>query len=590
MPSHSANGQMPMPWPNHIPPYMYNFQSPIQHMPSYQGYPFSNMQWPSNMDKSSPSLVRASNFHKNKKSLSRRKEKYPSKEGLEDLEEDRHTESDDIDSRSSSSSDKEQERRHSLKNGPKGKNNRRKSSGTVVIRNINYITPKRKDGNEGRQFNESSDEFTNENSINEKLEIAVGSLEKFRKVDKNDVRRRGVKQEQCMLNGSNRAADQDLEEDLIAGASVEGNTIDNWNTFKKVLMIDERTGTNGPERLQPIDVQDEQFTMRSSEGRSSFSESPALELEIQEVPKQLRAQDDSFIMTKRDGGRESRVKSDEFYNIESSCLVLGKRDCLDQEMLSRKSEESTNNHADPYSTCVAESSMNKRRNDEDWFIVDRTEKRSRDILIDDSFMIQPQLAVDNRCDLHWKTDISMVGDPTSDAPLENSNANISPEKHKISNNGEPNDLCMVLEQDSGLNAASASWTMDYGLWTMELTFLSQKLIEEKAEISKVSLKFSGKNKSQIMYKNKKRSSLSRPIVQKSKMENEEEVRKKMEELLIQRQKRITERTASSGLAQEASRKNQFEIKTAKGFTRSDNNKTPSMRETKRLSSVKVRAS
>ena len=40
--SHTANVNMPMPWPYNVPPYMYNLQNP--QMPSYQGYPMTNMQ------------------------------------------------------------------------------------------------------------------------------------------------------------------------------------------------------------------------------------------------------------------------------------------------------------------------------------------------------------------------------------------------------------------------------------------------------------------------------------------------------------------------------------------------------------------
>lgn len=55
----------------------------------------------------------------------------------------------------------------------------------------------------------------------------------------------------------------------------------------------------------------------------------------------------------------------------------------------------------------------------------------------------------------------------------------------------------------------------------------------------------------------------------------------MEEMLSERQRRIAERTASKGLAP-------AESKTARISTKSDKNKTQSIKETNRISSVKVR--
>ena len=62
----------------------------------------------------------------------------------------------------------------------------------------------------------------------------------------------------------------------------------------------------------------------------------------------------------------------------------------------------------------------------------------------------------------------------------------------------------------------------------------------------------------------------------------------MEEIVLERQRRIAERTAASGLARASTKKEQLESKTARGSTRSDKNKVQSMREINRISTVKVR--
>lgn len=74
-------------------------------------------------------------------------------------------------------------------------------------------------------------------------------------------------------------------------------------------------------------------------------------------------------------------------------------------------------------------------------------------------------------------------------------------------------------------------------------------------------------------------------------EQEEEIRKKMEELAIQRQKRIAERTAASGLAPAASKKVPLQNKTAKGSITPDKNRTRSAaQETNRIVSSRIGAS
>ncbi|KAK3030943.1 hypothetical protein RJ639_036681 [Escallonia herrerae] len=43
VPPTPATVKAQMPWPNQIPQYMYNFQSPVQQIPQYQGFPFPGM-------------------------------------------------------------------------------------------------------------------------------------------------------------------------------------------------------------------------------------------------------------------------------------------------------------------------------------------------------------------------------------------------------------------------------------------------------------------------------------------------------------------------------------------------------------------
>ncbi|KAK4271495.1 hypothetical protein QN277_020185 [Acacia crassicarpa] len=640
-PSHPANVQMPMPWPYNVPPFMYN----MQQVPPYPGYPLTNMQsgppylprnmhWPSHLENPSVYLPRQSNSHKKKSSASK-KEKSLYKQESEDLE-DQRTESSDPDSASESNSDEESDSKHSLKDDSKKKKHRRRSR-TVVIRNINYITPNRKNENEGKASDESSidddDGIIDEENIKQKVNIALESLQKVHKVDKHANKKKGGTQ-------SNGSSDLELVEDTSEG----GKTNENWAAFQNLLKIDEDTSNDVAERLQPIDVQADHFVVRNSEERMLHAADPSQDLEFKKVPKQTKVPNDSFIVTQRDGGSEGGDKFDD--SVDSRTPIRKSRDNMGEEeiMFSHRSEESGNGIGHSSSTCVSNSSVNKFKNAEDWFVADHSEntrgpgsavvpaifdgdhilssvdsnaeKRRVSTPVDDSFMIQGQLADHDLPDSQWKTDINIVADLNSASKLEN-DTHVPQSKHELSKNLEPNDLCVVLQRDSGFDPVEASWTMDY-----EIDFsytetdrrssvddlhneVNQNLLaspkkidknkvpgtrnsarEEKTKALRGSI---GRGKPEIIPRNKRPSTISRPIVHKSKLEKEEETRKRMEELLVERQRRIAERTAASGLARATSKKDQVENKTARVPTRSDKNRTQSLKEMNKISSFKVRA-
>jgi hypothetical protein len=534
---------------------MYNFQIPIQQIPPYQGYPFppmqsvppyypKNMQWPPNMDKSS----QQPNYRNRKSSSAGRKQNKKEPENAED----RGTDSSDSDSGSDSDSHLQQDRQHSSREHQKIKKHRKKSSRTVVIRNINYISPKGRDGKKGSVSDESTpdeEEFINGDSLKKEVENAVG----------------------------NDATNQDLNSDLVANAS-EGGKTKNWNAFQKLLMKDDETDIREVDKLRSIDVQDEHFRLRSSEGGNSFPAGPAVEMEFEKAPKRLMAAADSFIVTERKGGNDGSAELEDFENGENFHPVMKRRDSADEELLfSQRIEESGTDSQNTLSTCAAESTKIKTGRMEDWFTVNHsgmsenhdlninqtvlggdcilslegdcshTEKSRIGTLIDDSFMIETRPTVDDQYDSQWKTDISMETDIALAAYSENGTSDISHVKHEKSNANEPDDLCVVFERDSRLESAEVSWTMDYGTdisfteanrrcsvvetsdhvdkklpsnckssdFNNEATEIKNPSKEARSKVLRGSL---GKSKTEVLSKSKKPASVSRPIVQKSKLE------------------------------------------------------------------------
>ncbi|XP_022715919.1 COP1-interacting protein 7 isoform X2 [Durio zibethinus] len=636
-PSTTTKYKVPMQWPNQIPQHMYNLQG---HLPPYQGYPFLpiqpvpllyplNMQWPPN---------------RNQKSSSRQKKKLSNGKGPEYSGDERPTESSGSDSESDSSLNMQQEEiRQSSPDPPYRKKNHKKSSRTVVIRNINYISPKR--SREKDQVSDGSysgeDDLIDTDSFKQKVDDAIKSLKESSELNsRNDKRSNGI------ANKSTDASYQSDSDDLHVKKLEGGKRNENWEAFQNLLMREEESASvNEVEWKQAEDVQ-EHFMARNFDGKISVT--TPLNLESQKVPIQRTILTDSFVMTERDVNNETRVKLDDFVDGENYRLVMKRGDCVEVDLLRpERLAESGNKLGNLISACANESAVIRSGKEDDWCVGNHSvkpesqdsdsankqmlfngdqvlsvesdplysQKSRKEVLIDDSFMVAARQAGDNQDDSLWKTDISMVADLTSPSKHDGT-IDSSQDKHKVLDVHEPNDLCMVLERKPGYESSRHSWTMDYqiGLSFTEANRSAASecddekvpsnhkntiakhngILEKKKQAQEARFKVFngplGKSKAENMSKSKKPSPVSRSTIQKSKLEKEEEMRKKMEELLIERQKRIAERTAASGYASAVSKKSPLESKAAKSSVKSDKNKNLSIAQaTNRVSSIKLRA-
>lgn len=573
--------QAPMPFPNQIPQYFYSSLGHTNQLPPYHGYPFPtmqsfpphyprNLQWPPNMEEASFRME--PNYHRVQKSSSRRRKNSSNKKRSEHSGEGKQIESSDSASASDSDSDTLQERKHSdMENSSKIKF-RKKSSRKVVIQNINYITPKRRDGNKGGVSDESfsDEEFDDENSLEQKSDKAeVLEISHESNVDKSH----------CIVNGSS-------SEDLSV------------NT-------------------------DEHFLARS-EGGDSLAGRPTLGLDFERIPKKLTAGAavDPLVVMERNERNDYTVKLEDFQNEKSFGSVMERKDCEDRDILFlQRSEKSGADIRCAFSASAAESTITKSLRSEDWFVVNHSENTEnlrvpilqtisdgdcifalerKDMGVDDSFFIQTRSASNDMYESPWKTEINMDNNLSLAAKKENGTIDNAQDKHGAPKTSEPDDLSMILERDSNLESTAISWSMDYGA---EISFpdanrrssgvettdvVDKKLASNGMKNNKSpGTKDGGKEarsnivrkplNNRIDFKSNKASPARRPMIQKSKLEKEEEIRKKMEELLIERQKRIAEKTAAV-----APKRVPLESKTAKGSIKSDKSKLQSTKRTLHL--------
>ncbi|XVE51289.1 hypothetical protein DITRI_Ditri02bG0028100 [Diplodiscus trichospermus] len=635
-PSNTTKYQVPMQWPAQIPQHMYSLQGQL---PPYQGYPFHPMQpvpLPYPMTMHWPP-------YRNQKASSMKKEKVLNGKGLGYSREDRQTESSSSDSGNDSSSDvKHEERRQSSPDPPHRKKNHKKSSRTVVIRNINYITPKRRSGEKGQVsdgFYSGEDDLVETDSVKGKVDDTVKSLKESCKLNSSHNKSSGADKSHHILKNSDDASHRRDSNNLDINTSEEVKRNENWEALQNHLMRDEQNASvNEVEWKQVGDVQ-EHFMPRNFDGE--ISAKTALNLKSQRVPIKHTVLDDSFVMTERDGNNGTTVKLDDFVNGENNRPVMKRGDSIEVDLLRpERLAESGNKLGNLLSPCANKSAVIRSGKEEDWFVGNHSVKpenqdsannlmlfdqvlslgsdplhSQKNVLVDDSFIVAAWTAGDDQDDSQWKTDTSVVANLTSPGKPDGS-IDTSQDKHKIPDSHEPNDLCMVLERNPGYESSRDSWTMDYQI-DISFTEANRKAASKcddenvpsdhkntvakhngvlgakkpaKEARSKV---FNGslvKSRAENASKSKKPSPVSRSTIQKSKLEKEEEMQKKMEQLLIERQKRIAERTAVGAYASAVSKKAPLESKAAKSSVKSDRNKNLSTAQAKnRESSVELRA-
>ncbi|KAJ6377124.1 hypothetical protein OIU76_026153 [Salix suchowensis] len=266
---------------------------------------------------------------------------------------------------------------------------------------------------------------------------------------------------------------------------------------------------------------------------------------------------------------------------------MKRRDSTNEDFLiSRRLEESSG--LGGILSCDREKSIVMPGKGDDWFVINHSGKPENQ---DAAISMLP--LEDDPYDSQWKTDIRLAADLTLSSQPENGAAD---HNHEVRDAYEPNDPCVVLERHSGFESRRESWDTDRGI---DISFMeaqrspnveSGKQVEKKLpsnsdktvikkngiigrkvpEVGSKILRGSlGKSKTEMMSKGKKSPLASRPAVQKSKQEKEEEIRKKMEEIMIQRQKRIAERTAAAAGAPAATKRASLESKPVKGSPNSD---------------------
>ncbi|XP_058766529.1 COP1-interacting protein 7-like isoform X2 [Vicia villosa] len=578
-PSTDGRAQMPKSWPNHHPQYIHNFQGhPFQQMPPYQGgyvYPGmqvppssyfpGNMQWPPNEDRS----------HNDKTSYKKKKKKKSKQShAVERSEEDESTTSSESSYESDSDVDSKQSKKNLSTEHTHKKKHGKKSSRKVVIRNINYITSKG-DGEKGSTTDGSlsnEEEFINGDSLKHKVEEAVASFEKRNKSNSRHHKKQHNAKHLGSVNDSTVSDSNGIK---------DGN---NWDAFQNLLLIDDDDSKRDTEK-QPMNFEEEyMMNTKFEDGRSKEFIGEA------GFAKTRVVSDDSFVVTQRELNNEGRNRAEYFKEGKAEPTFMQKKNNTDEDlMFSRRNEESSRY----YSSSSAVDGL-------------PVEKNKKDILADDSFMIEARSS-QNKFNSQSSANISSVSDIIGTTEFTNGPQEGSHKKTETLISREPDDLLMVLDRDSAVEQNATPWRMemDYennialaeankkpsDVGTDGIRVSNHEGADKKtsgAKNGKISSKDAkskapnaslGRSKSEIVSRSRTLPG-SKTTVTKSKSEKEEETRKRREELMIQRQKRIAERSASKKSGTET-----------KNSTKKGNPKIhPSNEETKKSNKPVIRSS
>ncbi|KAL1567131.1 COP1-interacting protein 7 [Salvia divinorum] len=593
-------------WQNNHPQYMQNplFQRPRP----YPGYIFPGMQvppshypgnvssWPVNFHDSGMYLDRDIKDSKGYRSSNKKKEKninwaqrHSTKSEGEEI------------NQSSSGSDSSDEKDHEATFSPKeriyNKKHSRKSSRKVVIRNINYIASATNEESCSDSDSSSSDqdEYVDADSIKQQVEAAVGSLKKQHKSPskKSKVRDDSKK-------ASNKSKNAFDVANVGISHSEEKSKGGNWDIFQNLLMKDPDPSNNAKGQ------RDIQFQEEHSIGKGISDE---------KLNKPKHASDDFFLTERsaRNGvqGSDVNFKGEEIFH---GATKRSKDDDLSMPSREVGGYFSQNSH------FGTESSIIKTSKEEDWIIggkrqisshpggsIDHSSFRSttpfqdgenkREVISDDSFIVQSR-TMDGPLQSQPKADAFMVPDFAGS----NQSVNSTHCKVEAGSFSEPEDFSMIgqnsaSEQVLNYRAPNMGYENDISQYEtvgiqskteprvcIDVTPLQNDKLRNSKNGKELGRKVAGKEpKSKASKGSLSRSKSDIPVRSRispagstrGKSDKEEEKRKKMEELLIQRQKRIAERSAAKGITRDIPKRHTIESKKSNEKTPTAENKISS---------------
>lgn len=458
-----------------------------------------------------------------------------------------------------------------------------KHSGMVVIRNINYITSKEHDGISEKSEPESDSD----------PEIVIDLSEIKHKNEGGFSRKKGSHNKFTESHNSSEKNGK-YEESTDNGGEDDNSS---WQVFQTCLLKDSESSQNKPKNdsnnaihandrasLEPeMDVKIKEHMITENTDMQAIFE---LEANHGESEIRSRMSQEPWLLPQR--GYSTWDEKHAVIGAEREKLSIQKKAVIDDSIvISEQHSEIKLAHTDRQWDTGDNIEHTISRND------DRLHPgiQHGQYLVDDSFMVSTRSAQQEQANIQWKTEINMDSELPSIGKGDCSSNDVPKNNSETSISWEPADLLMVPERNTERDSLGQSWhpAIDNDIQDL-VSIVDQKYpdadlngdvgekgilkinqsnanvkelpeMKSKEEQLKAAEEALAKKKADTTTRSGKKTKASplaeaqlraeklrafKATLQKTKKEKEEEDRKRIEDLKMQRQKRIAGRTNSIG--------------------------------------------
>ncbi|KAH9290882.1 hypothetical protein KI387_034999, partial [Taxus chinensis] len=479
-----------------------------------------------------------------------------------------------------------------------------KRSGMVVIRNINYITSKRSDETGREDISESSNSETNsdvEDDLKQQAEDVqlrvhdvIDLFEKKRKESAETLMKKVGRRHSADSWNSKDSKSNSMRNDPGTEADQRDDENQSWSVFQEYLLRDDESSQKNPNKIDKVDQNGKEIALNAedmivvsrgildSEGWEVNNAVP-LERELDFKKKEQGMAKDSLVLPER-VGNDALSEGWGFGESEGSSIHK-KSTTYDDFIISREAGQTISHGAgsDPFADAEVEHTTNQRS---DFQYTDMSYGQG---IGDDSFMVSTRSILQNQDGNEWRTVMSMDSELPSAGKAEKSSNDMPNSQYEITDGFERDELYILPERLSERESLGVLWdpAMDYEMQAnvadkvhadascdgsldeikypqgkanskmkehpktkkserdLRLKAMQEALEKRKAEMATRNPRLGKASPLAEAHMRAEKLRAFKANLQKTKKEMEEQERNRLDELRIQRQKRIAARRSSS---------------------------------------------
>lgn len=476
-----------------------------------------------------------------------------------------------------------------------------KRSSMVVIRNINYITSKRSDqtGRENISENSNSDMDSNgEGDLKNQAEDVqlcvhdvIGLFEKKGKESAESLTKKLGSRHSADSQNSRNNKGNSTRNDPATETDQKDDDNEGWSVFQKYLLRDDESSQNNVDNVdqggkpKAANVEDMIVAHREDLVSEGWEANNVIRLE-QELVSKKKDQDlakDSLILPERDG--EDALLDGRGIGESEGSPITKNSITYDDIFISREVGQTTSDgfNSDPFASGEYKYTTNQQN---DYLHTDKSYEQG---IGDDSFMVSTRSIPQYQPGNEWRTIMNIDSELSADKEEESSSHGILRKQHEITDDFERDELYIMPERISERDSLGVLWdpAMDYEMQAnvaatvdphsgpagvldeiespedksnskmkehpktkksekdLQLKAMKEVLEKRKAEMAARNPRLGKPNPLAEAQMRAEKLRVFKANLQKTKKEMEDRERNRLEQLKMQRQKRIAARRSTS---------------------------------------------